>query len=180
MQIVDNVLNGVLIIKTDVYQDNRGNFSEKYNIKKFKDINLTTEWDQDNYSVSKKSVIRGLHYQKNPYSQTKLVTCYYGEILDVMVDLRKDSPTFSKHYKTKLTGENGLMVLIPTGFAHGFSVLSETAGAGYKVKGLFNKESEGSILYSSLGIDWEVGEPIVSEKDMNAKPFSDYLNNPDF
>jgi dTDP-4-dehydrorhamnose 3,5-epimerase len=138
---------------------------------------LSYAFIQDNQSFSKKGVIRGLHFQKAPYAQTKLVRVLHGEILDVVVDLREGSVTYGQHFSIQLSAENKKQVLVPKGFAHGFSVLSANAIVSYKVDEVYHKESESGIQYndSTLAIDWQVNaaEVIVSDKDRVLGPFND-------
>ncbi len=170
MLLEETPLQGLLIIHPAVFKDERGYFFEAYNQERFKINALEYNFIQDNQSFSKKGVIRGLHYQKAPYAQAKLVRVLEGEILDVAVDLRKDSASYGKHLSIILSAENKKQLMIPAGFAHGFSVLSESASVLYKVDQPYNKESERGIRYDDpvLNIDWKVpsDEVIVSEKDL--------------
>lgn len=165
---VENVfIEGLKVVSLDVYRDSRGFFVERFNKKTFENHNLPTEFIQDNFSRSLPGVIRGLHYQNNP-SQAKLVGCVRGRIWDVAVDIRKDSPTFGQYFAMELSGDNGKLLYIPAGFAHGFSVLGEEeADVHYKVDGVYNKAGEGGIIYNDpdLAIVWGVANPIVSDKD---------------
>lgn len=169
MNIEHTDIKGLLLLTPDVFEDERGYFFEAYNKNKFSDLGIHIDFIQDNQSFSKKGSIRGLHYQNPPFAQTKLIRVLEGQIMDVAVDLRKDSPTFGKHYSVLLTAQNKKQFLIPKGFAHGFSVLSETALVLYKCDQYYNKESEGGIRYddASLNIDWgmDLNTAIVSEKD---------------
>lgn len=181
MPFVETGLSGLLIFEPRVFEDNRGYFFEAYNAKTFADQGLKYEFIQDNQSFSQYGVIRGLHYQLNPCGQTKLVRALQGAILDVAVDIRKGSPTFGKSFQVELTAENKKQLLIPVGFAHGFSVLSQTAAVLYKCDHLYDKQSEGGIRFDdpSLNIDWKV--PLtsakVSEKDLILPGLNDCLNN---
>lgn len=163
-------IKDLVVLTPTVFEDERGYFMETFNAKTLKDLGVTFGFVQDNQSFSKKGTLRGLHYQNPPFAQTKLIRVLQGEIIDVAVDLRKDSPTFGQHFEIKLTAENKKQLLVPQGFAHGFSVLSETAIVLYKCDQYYNKESEGGIRYddASLNIDWgmDLKEAIVSEKDM--------------
>jgi dTDP-4-dehydrorhamnose 3,5-epimerase len=180
MQIISEHLNGLKLLKLEIYKDERGFFVERYSEKKFKEIGLPTNFIQDNFSRSRAGVVRGLHYQKSP-DQAKLVGCLSGKILDVAVDIRKNSPTFGKHYSVELSAENGLVLYIPAGFAHGFSALTD-ADVMYKVDGLYNKAGEGGIIYNDadININWQVQNPIVSEKDKHLQSFKAYSQNPLF
>jgi dTDP-4-dehydrorhamnose 3,5-epimerase len=170
MTIENTPINDLLIICPTVHQDLRGAFFEAYNQAKFHENGIMYQFIQDNQSFSKKGVIRGLHLQINPFAQAKLVRVLQGEILDVAVDLRKNSATYGQHFSVVLSAENKKQLMVPHGFAHGFSVLSETASVLYKVDQLYNKESERGIRYDdpTLAIDWQVSpeEVIVSEKDL--------------
>jgi dTDP-4-dehydrorhamnose 3,5-epimerase len=170
---------GLIIFEPRVFPDDRGFFFESYNQRLFTENNIPTTFVQDNQSFSVYGVIRGLHYQKEPYAQSKLVRVLLGSIRDVVVDLRAGSPGFGKIFCIELTAENKKQLFIPTGFAHGFSVLSETAELSYKCDQFYNKQSEAGILYNdtSLHIDWEipVGKELISEKDALLKPFDPFL-----
>jgi dTDP-4-dehydrorhamnose 3,5-epimerase len=170
MKVVETGFEGLFVLEPRVFADERGYFFESFNSQTFKNNGLDFEWVQDNQSQSKYGVVRGLHFQKPPYAQTKLIRVLKGEILDVVVDLRHDMPTYGKSFSVVLSSQNHLQLLIPKGFAHGFSVLSEYADVMYKCDALYNKESESGILYNDpqLGIDWQVPQDkmIVSEKDL--------------
>jgi dTDP-4-dehydrorhamnose 3,5-epimerase len=159
----------LLICEPKVFEDNRGYFFESYNQRNFIEAGLNYHWVQDNQSQSSYGVVRGLHFQHPPYAQTKLVRVLSGSILDVVVDIRKGSPSFGKVFSIEISSENKLQLLVPKGFAHGFSVLSPKAEVLYKCDSLFNKASEGSIMWNDpdLAIDWKIpsAEVIVSEKD---------------
>ena len=167
---------GLLVLTPAVYSDERGFFFESYNADRFEQAGLKHQWVQDNQSFSQKGVIRGLHFQKPPHAQAKLVRVLSGRILDVVVDLRSEQPTYGKVFAIELTAENKMQLLIPRGFAHGFSVLSETADVMYKCDGVYNKSSELGIKYSDpvLKIDWQVNESeaTVSEKDLQLPGFT--------
>ncbi|HLX67379.1 MAG TPA: dTDP-4-dehydrorhamnose 3,5-epimerase [Puia sp.] len=171
----------LLIFEPVVYQDNRGHFFESYNEQTFFKEGLNHRFVQDNQSYSTYGVIRGLHYQLDPHAQTKLVRVLQGTILDVAVDMRRSSATFGKSFAVELSSDNKLQLLIPRGFAHGFSVLSETAEVLYKCDGLYNKEREGGIRFDDarLHIDWQIpaGKGIVSEKDLALPLFAECRNN---
>ena len=169
MEIIKTEIEGLLIIKPKVFEDNRGYFFESFNKQVFEENGINYNFIQDNESKSSYGVIRGLHYQLAPYAQTKLVRVLQGKVLDVAVDLRKGSPTFGKWHSIELSAENKTQFLIPQGFAHGFSVLSETAIFAYKCDNLYNKESERGINFNdkSLNIDWKIpaDKAIISAKD---------------
>lgn len=177
MKIEKTSFEGLLVLSPAVFNDNRGYFFESYNSKRFSELGLEYNWVQDNQSHSTHGVIRGLHFQKAPHAQTKLVRVLQGEILDVVVDLRKDQPTYGKMFSIILSSENKQQLLVPKGFAHGFSVLSQTADVLYKCDALYNKESESGLLYNdpSLAIDWKLAqdEIKVSEKDLILPLLSD-------
>ena len=169
MEIIKTHIPDLLIIKPRVFADTRGFFCETYNENKFRKVGIDLHFCQDNQSKSSYGVIRGLHYQLNPQSQSKLVTVALGSVWDVAVDLRKDSPSFGQWYGIELTEENHLQFLIPQGFAHGFSVLTETALFSYKCDNFYNPTLERGIMYNdpALAIDWKIptDEAIISEKD---------------
>lgn len=159
----------LLIFKPNVFEDERGYFFESYNQNVCNNEGVNIQFVQDNQAQSSYGVIRGLHYQQQPYAQTKFIRVLSGAILDVVVDLRNGSPSFGKSFALELSAENKLQLLVPQGFAHGYSVLSETAEVFYKCDRFYNKSSEGGILYSdaALAIDWRIpkGKEIISEKD---------------
>lgn len=175
---------GLLIFEPKVFEDSRGYFYEAYNEQVFGESGITNRFVQDNQSKSSFGVIRGLHYQLIPHAQYKLVRALQGTILDVAVDIRKGSPTFGKHFSIELSAENKKQLLIPSGFAHGFSVLSETAVVFYKCDALYSKESEEGIRYNdpSLSIDWKIpgGKEIVSDKDLAQPLFDNCKTNFEF
>ena len=170
MTLETTTIQDLVIINPAVFNDERGYFFEAYNKEKFCALGITIDFVQDNQSFSKKGTLRGLHYQNPPHAQTKLVRVLQGEIIDVAVDLRKDSATFGHSFSIKLTAENKKQLLVPQGFAHGFSVISETAVVLYKCDQYYNKASEGGIRFddAQLNIDWgmDLKEAIVSEKDL--------------
>ena len=182
MEILLTPFAGLKIVQLKIYHDNRGFFVERFNKKLFQDLGLPVDYFQDNHSLSAPSVIRGLHFQNNP-SQAKLVGCLRGKILDVAVDIRKNSSTFGKYFSIELSAENGKLLFIPEGFAHGFAVLGdEPADVMYKVDNQFSKEGDGGIRFNdpNLKIDWQIANPIISDKDKNLPLFADYLKNPKF
>jgi dTDP-4-dehydrorhamnose 3,5-epimerase len=174
-------IQGLLIYEPMVFEDNRGYFFESFNEKIFSREGVTMPFVQDNQSHSAYGVIRGLHYQLTPHAQSKLVRVLSGKILDVAVDIRKGSPTYGQHFAIELSAENKKQLYIPHGFAHGFSVLSETADVLYKCDSFYSKESEGGIRYNDpkLQIDWKIptGKEKVSEKDVQNPQFVDCKNN---
>ena len=182
MEISLTPFDGLKVVQLKIYHDNRGFFVERFNKKLFQDLGLPVDYFQDNHSLSAPNVIRGLHFQNNP-SQAKLVGCLRGKILDVAVDIRKNSSTFGKYFSIELSGDNGKLLFIPEGFAHGFAVLgNEPADVMYKVDNQFSKEGDGGIRFNDpdLKIDWQIANPIISDKDKNLPLFADYLKNPKF
>ena len=177
MEVIKTDIDGVLILKPRVFRDSRGYFFESFSKKDYDDIIPGVNFVQDNESMSVRNVVRGLHFQKPPYSQAKLVRVVKGRILDVAVDLRKGSPTYGKHVSVELSDENKLQVFIPKGFAHGFSVLSQEAVFQYKCDEFYVPGSEGSIKWNDpdLSIEWHVSEydAIVSPKDQVAPLLKD-------
>ncbi|MFM2339346.1 MAG: dTDP-4-dehydrorhamnose 3,5-epimerase [Bacteroidota bacterium] len=175
---------GLLIFEPIVFDDSRGYFFESYNTHLFSEGGVTNQWVQDNQSSSIYGVIRGLHYQLPPFAQTKLVRVLRGKILDVVVDIRKGSPTYGKVFSIVLSAKNKKQLLVPKGFAHGFSVLSKKADVLYKCDGFYNKQSEGGIVYNDaeLNIDWRIPyeEAIVSDKDKELPTFAQCNNTFDF
>jgi dTDP-4-dehydrorhamnose 3,5-epimerase len=165
-----------MIYEPVVYADSRGYFFESYNKKTFSGDSIEVLFVQDNQASSSFGVIRGLHYQADPYAQTKLIRVLSGNILDVAVDMRQGSPTYGMAYSVELSAENKRQLLVPQGFAHGYSVLSQAAEVFYKCDQYYNKESEGGIAYNdkALNIDWRIPEAqaIISEKDNNHPPFA--------
>jgi len=162
-------LQPIKIIKPNPFKDERGEFVEIYREELFHEAGIQTEFVQDNISTSKKNTIRGLHYQLPPSSQAKLVMVPHGEILDIAVDMRVNSPTYGEHFGTKLSAENRHMLFIPTGFAHGFAVLSDEATVHYRCNDYYNPELERGVRWDDpeLDIPWDISKPILSKKDRN-------------
>lgn len=180
MKIKETHIPGLLVVEPQVYGDSRGYFFESFNAAKFAEqTGIDTQFVQDNESRSSYGVVRGLHMQLPPHAQAKLVRVVEGRVLDVAVDLRKDSPTFGKHFAIELTGENHLQVYIPRGFAHGFSVLSETAVFQYKCDGYYAPASEAAIAWDDpdLGIDWKlpIEAVVLSDKDRNHPSLKEFI-----
>jgi dTDP-4-dehydrorhamnose 3,5-epimerase len=175
MEILETTFPGLILIKPDVYADSRGYFFESFNQERFQFHGIISGFVQDNESMSSKGVIRGLHYQLEPFAQAKLVRVVQGEVFDVAVDLRKGSPTFGKWFGTELSAENKLQMLVPKGFAHGFSVLSPTVLFSYKCDKVYNRQMERTIRFDDpfLGIDWKLPEDewSISDKDKLATDF---------
>ena len=178
MEIIKTPLEGLLVIKPDVFADDRGYFFESFNREKFLNAGIDAEFRQDNESKSKKGVLRGLHFQAPPYAQGKLVRVVTGSVRDVAVDIRKNSPTYGKWESVVLSGQNKLMFWIPAGFAHGFATLEDDTVFSYKCTSVYDKSSEGSIIWNDpdLGIDWGIGEPLISGKDRLSQGFKDLLS----
>jgi dTDP-4-dehydrorhamnose 3,5-epimerase len=173
MKIIHTKIKDVLIIEPDIFEDDRGWFTETYHKEKFKDLGINIDFIQHNHSFTKKGgTLRGLHFQKNPYSQSKIVRCTRGAVLDVAVDLRKDSPTYKEWIAVELTEDNKKKLFVPKGFAHGFLTLTDNTEFQYKVDNYYNKEAERSIHFKdpTIGIVWGYENPILSEKDEQA-PF---------
>ncbi len=181
MEVIKTEIEGVVIIEPRIFHDERGYFYESFSQREFEEKVCKTVFVQDNQSKSSYGVLRGLHFQKAPYSQSKLVRCIKGKVLDVAVDIRKGSPTFGKYVAVELSEDNHRQFFVPRGFAHGFAVLSDEAVFQYKCDNYYNKESEGSIAWNdeSLSIDWKIDmdKVVLSEKDKNSKPLAqaDYL-----
>jgi len=168
MEVVQTSFEGLLILKPKIFRDDRGAFSESYNQKTLLAAGISIRFVQDNQSYSLKGVLRGLHYQKSPHAQTKLVRVLSGVIQDVAVDLRRDQPTFGKYLSMDLSADDGRQLLIPAGFAHGFLVLSDSAEVLYKCDDYYVPGSEAGILYNdpALNIPWKLtGDPLLSGKD---------------
>ena len=180
MQVHDVPLSGLKVIQIKLLGDARGFFSERYSEVRFKEAGLPTNFIQDNHSRSSPGILRGLHYQHTP-PQGKLVGVIRGRVLDVAVDIRPNSPTFGKHHALELSGDNGMLLWIPAGFAHGFCVLGdEPADMYYKVTGLYNPAGEGGILYNDpqLAIDWPLTNPQISDRDKKQQSWKEYCASP--
>lgn len=183
MKIIKTNLEGCLVIEPIVFGDSRGNFFESFNQKIFKEkTGLDISFVQDNQSISQRGVLRGLHQQVGEFAQAKLVRVIKGKVLDVVVDVRKDSVTFGEHFSIELSGENNKQLFIPKGFLHGFVTLEDNTIFAYKCDNYYNPESEYGIIYndSTLGIDWILTESEVnlSEKDQQSETFENFcLNN---
>ena len=176
MQIVKTDIPGLLIFEPKCFGDYRGWFMETYSKKTLGESGITTEFVQDNQSMSaKKGTLRGLHFQNSPMAQTKLIRCTKGEILDVAVDIRRGSPTYLKWVSVELTAENKRQLYIPKGFAHGFLTLTDDTEVQYKVDEYYAPECDRSILYNDpqIGVNWGNIEPVLSQKDLSAPKLSD-------
>ena len=170
-------ISGLKLLQPTLFDDERGYFFESYNSETFKKLGINDDFLQDNQSCSKKNVIRGLHFQVPPFAQTKLVRVVKGAALDVAVDLRKDSATYGQYFSVLLSEENKLQFYIPEGFAHGFAVLEDNTIFAYKCSNIYHKESERTILFNDndLNIDWQINNPVVSEKDLQGIRFKDFI-----
>lgn len=179
MEIIKTKLDGVVIIEPKIFRDSRGYFFESFSQREFEEKVCKINFVQDNESMSSYGVMRGLHFQWPPFTQAKLGRCVKGAVLDVAVDIRKDSPTYGQHVAVELTEDNHYQMFIPHGFAHGFSVLSETAVFQYKCDQFYHPESDAgiSILDKSLGIDWRIptDKAILSDKDTRHPLFKDFV-----
>lgn len=169
MNIVSTPFNGLLILEPKVLGDTRGYFMESYNKQTLLSLGINVNFVQDNQSSSSKGVLRGLHFQRAPYAQTKLVRVLSGTVLDVVVDLRASEPTFGKHFAIEISADNKKQLLVPKGFAHGFLTLSDQAEVFYKCDEYYNREADGGIHYRSVDLDWRLPEEkiLLSDKDKN-------------
>lgn len=178
MEIIKTDIKGVVIIKPRIFTDDRGYFFESYSKREFDEKVQPIDFVQDNESCSSYGVMRGLHFQRPPFTQSKLVRCVRGRVLDVAVDIRKGSPTYGRHVAVELSEENHLQFFIPRGFAHGFAVLSKTAVFQYKCDNYYHPEADGGIAITdtALGIDWRINpaHAILSEKDMKHDLFKNF------
>lgn len=181
MNFIETSLPGAFIIEPKIWKDDRGYFYESYNQKLFKEAGIDAEFVQDNQSFSQKGTLRGLHAQANPFAQGKLVRVIRGKVLDVAVDIRKNSPTYGQHITVELSEDNHRMFWVPPGFLHGFVTLQDNTIFSYKVTNLYSKESEIGVMWNDpdLGIDWGINpeEVILSAKDQLLTSFKD-LNSP--
>lgn len=184
MEVIKTTIEGVVIIKPRIFGDDRGYFFESFNERDFTDKVGKVDFVQDNESKSRYGVVRGLHFQKPPFAQSKLVRVIVGKVLDVAVDIRKGSPTFGKYMAVELTAENHLQFFMPKGIAHGFAVLSEEAVFQYKCDNFYAPQSEGAIAWNdpALAIDWHIpaNEVILSEKDKHHPLLSEIADTLDF
>ncbi|MGG9970266.1 dTDP-4-dehydrorhamnose 3,5-epimerase [Ferruginibacter sp. SUN002] len=181
MPFIKTDLPGLMIFEPVVHKDDRGYFFESYNEKIFSAEGVEIKFVQDNQARSTYGVIRGLHYQLNPYAQTKLIRVLSGAIIDAAVDIRKGSPTYGKSFSIELSADNKKQLLVPQGFAHGYAVISETAEVMYKVDQFYNKQSEGGLVFNDpvLEIDWGVPaeKQIVADRDRNHPLLNDCISN---
>lgn len=178
MKVIETGFEGLLELEPRVFEDDRGYFYESYNKALFKKIGIETEYVQDNQSLSQKNVVRGLHFQAPPFAQGKLVRVISGSVLDIALDIRKGSPTYGKYHSVLLTEKNKKIFWIPAGFAHGFATLEDHTIFAYKCTDVYNKESEGAVRWNDpdLDFDWNVKNPIVSEKDQTSTLWKDFVS----
>jgi len=176
MEIIKPPIEGLLLIKPNIFGDDRGYFFESWSKDIFVKNGLDFEFVQDNESLSGKGVLRGLHFQNPPFAQGKLVRVIKGRVLDVAVDIRKESQTYGQYFSVELSEENKTIFWIPPGFAHGFIALEDDTIFTYKCTGVYNAESEGSLLWNDadLNIDWRINTPLVSDKDLLAESFETF------
>jgi dTDP-4-dehydrorhamnose 3,5-epimerase len=178
LKITTNQINGILIIEPQIFKDSRGYFFESYNEEKFNKAGIAAKFVQDNQSLSQKGAIRGMHFQAPPYEQGKLVRVAQGAVMDVVVDIRKNSPTYGKSFSIILSAENQLIFWIPPGFAHGFETLIDNTLFLYKCTNGYHKASEGGLFWNdpTLEIKWQTTEPIVSDKDQILPLLNDFIS----
>lgn len=178
MEFIESPLKGVFVIKPKVFDDARGYFFESYNRDAFASAGLTMNFLQDNQSLSQKGVLRGLHFQNNPHAQGKLVRVINGAVFDVAVDIRRSSSTYGKWFGMELNEKNKTMMYIPEGFAHGFVTLQDNTIFSYKCTNVYNKASEDCLLWNDpdIGIDWQLKDPLLSEKDLQGKKIKNFVS----
>lgn len=176
MKFIETGFPGLYEIEPRVFEDARGYFYESYSKAVFKNQGIDVDFVQDNQSMSQKGVMRGLHFQAPPFAQGKLVRVINGAVLDIALDIRKGSPTYGKYHSVLLTEQNKKLFWIPTGFAHGFSTLEDNTVFAYKCTDVYNKLSEGCVLWNDtiLSIDWQIENPIISEKDVHGTPWEEF------
>ena len=179
MEIIETGIKDLVVIKPKVFRDDRGYFFESFNRSKLDVLGNDLEFVQDNQSLSQKDVLRGLHFQNPPYAQAKLVSVIQGSVLDVAVDIRKESPTYGKSFSIVLDGIEKNQLFIPAGFAHGFKTLENNTIFFYKCTSYYNKESEGCLLWNDpdLNINWDIENPMLSEKDKIGQLFDTFVSN---
>lgn len=176
MEVQETSLPGVLVLKPARHGDNRGFFCESWNRERLREAGLDVDFVQDNMSLSAETgTLRGLHFQAPPHAQAKLVSCLRGALLDVVVDVRRGSPTYGQHFATELSFENGLQLFIPVGFLHGFVTSAPDTIIFYKVDDYYDAAADGAVHWDSCGIDWNLDrEPVLSDKDRTAPAFADF------
>jgi dTDP-4-dehydrorhamnose 3,5-epimerase len=178
MEIENTYIEGLKLIHPNHFVDPRGSFLKIFNFDIFKENHLATDFKESYFSVSNKNVIRGMHFQIPPFDHTKIVYISQGEVLDVVLDIRKKSPTFGQYFQIRITADNPIIIYIPAGFAHGYLSKLDGTIVNYLQTSVYNKESDTGIKYDSFGMDWEVENPIVSKRDISFISFSDF--NSDF
>lgn len=178
MELIETGIKDLWVIKPKVFTDPRGYFYESYNTATFAKLGINANFTQDNQSLSAKNIVRGLHFQAPPHAQGKLVRVVKGAVQDVAVDIRKNSPTYGQHYSVVLSEENMLMFWIPPGFAHGFATLEDQTIFSYKCTDTYHPETEGGLLWNDreLNIQWQVENPLLSDKDTKYDPFSLFIS----
>ncbi len=178
MHFIETPLNDLFVIQPKVFEDERGYFFESFTARSFESQGININFVQDNQSLSQKGVLRGLHFQAPPFAQGKLVRVIKGAVLDVVVDIRKNSTSFGKQFSIELNEKNKTMLWIPVGFAHGFSTLEDNTIFSYKCTNYYNKESEGCLLWcdKQLNIDWKINDPVLSEKDKSGLPLDQLVS----
>jgi dTDP-4-dehydrorhamnose 3,5-epimerase len=178
MNFIETPINDLFVIQPKVFEDERGYFFESFTSRSFESQGIDINFVQDNQSLSQKGVLRGLHFQAPPFAQGKLVRVIKGSVLDVVVDIRRNSPSFGKQFSIELNEKNKTMLWIPIGFAHGFSTLENNTIFSYKCTNYYNKESEGCLLWcdKQLNIDWKINNPVLSEKDKSGLPLEQLIS----
>lgn len=176
MKIIETAIPDVKLVEPTVHGDHRGYFFESFRTDVFSDHGIEMDFVQDNQSKSKKGILRGLHFQQAPFEQGKLVRVVQGAIIDVAVDIRKSSPTYGKHVIAELNTDNHHQLWVPPGFAHGFLTLQDDTIVCYKCTNYYHQASEGALRWNSLGIEWGITDPILSDKDKDAVAFSDFIS----
>ena len=178
MEIIKTPLQGLIIIQPKIFIDGRGYFFESYSEAALAKLGFTEKFVQDNQSLSATGVLRGLHFQAPPFAQGKLVRVIKGAVLDVALDIRKNSPTYGQHFSIELNEDNKTMFYVPVGFAHGFATLKDDTIFSYKCTNYYNKASEGTVLWNdtSININWRLTEPQLSEKDLLGQKFSEFVS----
>lgn len=174
MELINTPISGCYKIKFDVLKDNRGEFVKTFHQPDFESLSLRTDWKEEYYSLSHKNVLRGMHFQTPPADHVKYVCCVTGEVLDVVVDLRKGSPTYGQCYSTVLSPQRGEGLYLPPGIAHGFLSLTDESVMHYKVTSVYSPENDAGVLWSSLSFKWPTNTPIVSERDQNFPIITDF------
>lgn len=179
MEVIDEPLKGLFLLRPKIFGDERGYFYESFNAKRFKELtSIQAVFVQDNQSLSQQNVLRGLHFQAPPHAQAKLVRVARGSVTDVVVDIRKDSPTYGQHFSVELNAANHLQLFIPEGFAHGFATRENDTLFLYKCTDYYHPETEGCLLWNDpeLNIEWNVSQPIISAKDQNGSTFNSFAS----